>query len=235
MTITSGAGTTSINVTATVTPAAGSISVAATNTCGTGVARTVSLTVTAVLPGAITGPTNVCGVTTANYTIASLGTGYTYTWVLAMSGWTITSGQGTTSINVSGPATGTSALGLVKVTSTNSCGNTSGIRTIAATYCHSAIEDNNAGVAQANNMYSSLYPNPATAEFKLDVTSDKDKEITLQVYDVLGNLIISEKHQIKIGTTTLNTNIEDYKKGLYFVRLVDADLNTVYSQTVIKQ
>ena len=71
--------------------------------------------------------------------------------------------------------------------------------------------------------------------FKLDVTTDMDEEMTVMVYDVLGNLVISEKHQLVNGTTTLTTNIENYKAGMYFVRLVDKDANTVYSGTVVKQ
>jgi hypothetical protein len=234
MTITGGAGTTSITVSATGTPAAGTVSVAGTDACGTGTARTVNLVTTAVLPGAITGPTNICGVTSAAYSIASLGAGYTYSWTLSMTGWSITSGAGTTAITCSGPATGTTASGLVKVTSTNSCGSTSGLRTLAVTYCHSAIA-NNSSNDQSNNMFSTLYPNPTTGEFKIDVTTDLDEEMTIQVYDVLGNLIISEKHQVVSGTSTLNTNLESYKNGMYFVRLVDSKASTVYSQTVIKQ
>ena len=148
-----------------------------------------------------------------------------------MSSWTITSGAGTTAITCSGPATGTTSSGLVKVTSTNTCASTSGIRTKAVTYCHSAI----ANVAEQNGgTYSPLYPNPTNGEFKIDVTADANEEMTIQVYDVLGNLVISQKHQIMSGTSTLTTNLDNYKTGMYFVRLVDSSASTVYSQTVIK-
>jgi hypothetical protein len=241
MTITSGAGTTAITVTATGTPAAGTVSVAATNVCGTGIARSVSLTNSATLPGTITGPANICGVTTATYSIASLGAGYTYTWSLAMIGWYVgTTGTATTitttstSIVIHGPAAGSSGIGILKVTATNNCGATSGIRTLGVTYCHDGIANGNNN-SESGATLSNLYPNPTSSDFKIDVTTDTDKDITVQIYDVLGNLIINEKHQITIGTNTLTTNIEDYKKGLYFVRLVDCNLKTVYSQTVIKQ
>jgi hypothetical protein len=232
MTITGGAGTTSIAVTASGIPASGSISVAATNVCGTGTARTLALTTNSILPGAITGPTSLCGQTSAAYTISSLGAGYTYNWVLAMSGWTITSGLGTTSITVSGPATGTSSSGLVKVTSTNSCGSTSGLRTLGVAYCHSAISNN--GNTDDNSFSSALYPNPTNGEFKMDVTTEIAEEMIIQVYDVLGNLVISQKHELAKGTSTVTTDLTNYKAGLYFVRLVDSKANTVYSQTVIK-
>jgi hypothetical protein len=232
MTITSGAGTTSITVVATGTPANGAVSVAATNVCGTGTARVLNVTTASPIPGAISGPTNICGMTTAAFSVPSLGTGYTYNWSLAMSAWTITSGAGTTAITCAGPGTPTSYSGLVKVTSTNTCASTSGIRTKAVTYCHTAIANN---ADQNGSSYSPLYPNPTNGEFKMDVTTDINEEMTIQVYDVLGNLVISEKHQVANGTSTLTTNLESYKTGMYFVRLIDSNASTVYSQTVIKQ
>jgi hypothetical protein len=234
MTITSGAGTNSITVSATGTPAAGTVSVGATDACGTGTARSVTLNINSIQPGVITGPTSLCGLSTAAYSVASVGAGYTYNWTLSMSGWTITSGAGTNSITCAGSPTGTSTAGLVKVTSTNSCGLTSAVRSLANTYCHSAIANNN-GTEQSGNSFSALYPNPTSGEFKLDVTTDMDEVMTVQVYDVLGNLIISEKHQVTNGTSTLTTNLESYKAGIYFVRLVDSNAGNIYSQNVIKQ
>jgi hypothetical protein len=237
MTITSGAGTTSITVSATGAPAAGTLSVAATNVCGTGTARSIALTLAAVLPGAISGTATLCGQSTATYSIVSLGAGYTYNWTLAMSGWHIGSISGPTSLSTSatsitiyGPATGTTSSGLIKVSSSNNCGNVSGLRTLGVTYCHNAISNNNS----VANTSSSLYPNPTTGEFKIDVTTDLDEEMTIQVYDVSGKLIISEKHNVTTGTSTLTTTLENYKAGLYFVRLLDSKAANVYSQTVIK-
>ena len=108
------------------------------------------------------------------------------------------------------------------------------MRTLGNTYCHSGIAYGNTN-DETGTAFSAVYPNPTATDFKIDVTTDLDKEITLQVYDVLGNLIISKKHQIASGTSTINTNIENYKNGMYFVRLVDSNASTVYSQTVIKQ
>ena len=235
MTITSGATTTSITIAVTGTPAGGTVSVAAVNACGTGAVRSVTLTTAAILPGAITGPASLCGATSAAYSVASVGSSYTYNWVLAMSGWSILSGQGTTRIVATGPSSGTSTSGMVKVSSTNSCSQTSALRTMAVTYCHNSIANNNNSGDQNGTSFSNIYPNPTSGEFKLDVTSEMDNVIVIEVYDVAGSLVSREKHQIGIGTTTLNTNIENYRAGLYFVRIVDSGSITIYSQTVIKQ
>ena len=86
-----------------------------------------------------------------------------------------------------------------------------------------------------NEILKQIYPNPAFTEFIIDMNSDSDKEITLEVYDVLGNLLIKEKHQITEGVNSLKTDIEKYHNGMYFVRLVDTNSNSIYTQRVIKQ
>ena len=225
----------------------GSISCAATNACGNGTARTLNLVVTAIQPGLISGPTTVCGVNTATYTVASVGAGYTYNWSLSLgAGWSITSGQGTNSITISGTSVTTNPLsGSVKVTSTNSCGMTSAYRTLAVTYCRDGIAMSN--TETNSNTFSNIYPNPTSSDFTIDVVSagstgsltsgstTENQEVTVEVYDVLGNLVIHAKHQLVAGTNTMKTNMEDFKNGMYFVRLLDVDSNVIHSQTVVKQ
>ena len=196
-------------------------------------------------PGAITGPTSICGVTTASYSVVALSGSYTYNWSLTLTGWSITSGQGTNSITVSGPATGTSSSGLVRVSATNTCGSTSALRTMAVTYCHDGIAMDTE--TESGNSFSNIYPNPTSSEFTIDVVSagstgsltsgstTENQEVTVEVYDVLGNLVIHSKHQLVSGTNTMKTNIEEFKNGMYFVRLLDVDSNVIHSQTVIKQ
>ncbi|MEJ8758370.1 ice-binding family protein [Pontibacter sp. H259] len=126
-TIVSGQGTTSIKVTAGST--AGNISVTATNDCGISPAKTKAVKVSTeapVKPGAISGPATVCGgQTSITYSIAPVTGATSYEW--SAPGWTITSGQGTTSINVTAGATGTT----ISVIAKNACGNTSPVQLAA--------------------------------------------------------------------------------------------------------
>jgi hypothetical protein len=236
MTINGAAGGNSINVNISGYTT-GNISVVSHDTCGNSLPRSLTLTAVAVQPGAITGPTNICGVTTASYSVVALSGSYTYNWSLTLTGWSITSGQGTNSITVSGPATGTISSGLVRVSATNTCGSTSALRTMGVTYCHDGIAMN--GTETNSNTFSNIYPNPTSSEFTIDVISTgsttENQEVTVEVYDVLGNLVISAKHQLVSGTNTMKTNIEDFKNGMYFVRLLDVNSNVIHSQTVIKE
>ncbi len=119
-----GSGT-SININWT-TPGTYTVSVTATNTCGTSTARTLSVVVdppAPAQPGAITGLINPCP-GTEGYSIAAVTNATSYNWSIS-GGGTIT-GSGTTASVVwstsGGPYT-------ISVTATNSCG-TSTARTL---------------------------------------------------------------------------------------------------------
>jgi hypothetical protein len=116
---------TSTSITATAGATGGTISVTANNSCGSGTARTLSVTVTALpsQPGTITGATSVCQGSSQTYSISAVSGATSYTWALP-AGW---SGSSTsTSITAAAGATG----GTISVTATNSCG-TSTARTLS--------------------------------------------------------------------------------------------------------
>ncbi|MBL4657414.1 MAG: PKD domain-containing protein, partial [Flavobacteriales bacterium] len=115
--INSGQGSTSIGV--TVGASAGSVCVTATNSCGSSAPGCLSVTPvsTPAVPGGITGNANPCAGTSVTYSIGAVSGASSYTWTVP-AGWTITAGQGTTSITV----TVGSASGNVCVRSCSSCG-----------------------------------------------------------------------------------------------------------------
>lgn len=86
-----------------------------------------------------------------------------------------------------------------------------------------------------NNSNFSLYPNPTSNEFTIDVTADATANVVVEVYDVLGKQIISKQVTLNSGVTSVKTNIEQFTNGMYFVRLVDGDNNVVYTQREIKE
>ena len=210
----------------------GVISVAGTNLCGTGPYRALNLVTSGIQPGTISGPLNTCGLTTATYSVAPVANAASYTWGLA-TGMTWGTGQGTNVINVNiAPSVGsTTAVSPLKVAETNTCGNTSLFRTTSITRCLSPDAMNTEG----GNTFSNVYPNPTSAEFTMDITADKDQEIVMEIYDVLGNIVISEKHTLTGGTSTMKTNMEQFNNGMYFVRILDANSNVMHTERVVKQ
>ena len=144
--ITAGAGTTSITVTTGSASQNGNISVTAGNSCGTSTARTLAVSVspgTPAQPEAIIGTATQCpGITSQTYSIAAVTNATTYNWTVP-TGWSITSGAGTTSITVT---TGSASQnGNISVTAGNSCG-TSTARTLAVTVNPASV----AGTVSAN-------------------------------------------------------------------------------------
>ncbi|MDI6046470.1 LamG-like jellyroll fold domain-containing protein [Flavobacterium yafengii] len=131
--ITGGAGTNSITVTSGTASQNGTISVTATNSCGTSTASTLAVTVspaTPVTPGVIAGTPSVCpSITGLSYSIAVVPNATTYNWSVPI-GWSLTGGAGTNSITVTSGTAGQN--GTISVTATNSCG-TSSARTLAVT------------------------------------------------------------------------------------------------------
>ncbi|MDP4807276.1 MAG: hypothetical protein NWR49_09200, partial [Crocinitomicaceae bacterium] len=117
MDISSGQGTNAIVVTLDQNSFnSGAITVLATNNGCTSAIRTLSVS---KATATITGPTGVCGITSATYSVPS-DAGSAFSWTLP-SWMTLVSGQGTNMINVTMPATGTSAQAL-SVDITTACG-----------------------------------------------------------------------------------------------------------------
>jgi gliding motility-associated-like protein len=116
-TITSGQGTTSINVTAGA--AGGNICVDASNLCGTSAqqCKAVTIATTPATPGAPSGTTTMCSGANVIFTTTGSAGATSYNWTVP-AGAVINSGQGTTSINVTMGA----SSGNVCVTASNACG-----------------------------------------------------------------------------------------------------------------
>ncbi len=232
MTLVSGAGTTSVLVNVSSSFTLGVVRVMAVNNCGS--IPGASLAVYGkTSPNVLTGPSNVCGMTTATYTCNSVFNALSYAWTVPAS-WTIT-GQGTTTIVATMPANVNNAMfsGIVRVHAVSNCG-ISADKVMMVNYCKSETAMLNT-TEDVQFSFSSVYPNPATSEFTVDITSMIENEVTVQVYDVLGNLVVNKKHQIVNGTNTMKTNIENFENGIYFVRLLDVDSNVINTQRVIKQ
>ena len=116
--ITAGQGTTSITVNASTS--GGQITARAVNVCGPSGASIKTVQPTQgppAMPGAISGKQYGCAKSTATYTIADVTGATSYTWTVP-TGWTIVSGQGTTSITV----TVGSEKGKISVRGSNICG-----------------------------------------------------------------------------------------------------------------
>ena len=133
-TITAGQGTNIITVTTASNSGSGTVSVTPSSTTAgyliTGTTRTRSVTVVAVTsapaqPSTINGNATVCSGQSFHYSVTNVS-GITYTWAVP-SDWTITAGQGTSSITVMAG----NSNGSVSVTPSTTCGGNGTARTLA--------------------------------------------------------------------------------------------------------
>jgi hypothetical protein len=203
--------------------------VTSNNGCATSVARTLTISKSTAAPGVITGPkSGLCALGTATYSIAAVSGATSYNWYTP-AGMLITSGGGTTRITVN--ITSSLTTGTLKVNAQNNCGvSTSSSLSVS---CASPVAMDGQQETVQNSIL--LYPNPTSNEFMIDISSDFDREVLVEVYDLPGNLFKQEKHLLLSGTSTIKTNIEENKSGIYFVRITDKDNNVLYTQRVIKQ
>ena len=119
-TINSGQGTNSISLTAPASYVSAAIAVAASSACGTSTNRTITVRSVPAIPGTITGPTNtVCSGGSYTYSIVNVTGATSYTWTVP-AGWSINSGQGTNTVNITPAAYTTASISVVSV---NACGN----------------------------------------------------------------------------------------------------------------
>jgi len=130
----------------------GVITVKAYNQCATTVAKSL-LVIRKPKIAFIQGPVTTCGITTATYNAAVIS-GATYAWTVP-SGMTITSGQGTSTIQVAIASNYTN--GLISLTATNPCG-----KSDALVYEVNAIQRPTVinGLANIANATSGTYSTP---------------------------------------------------------------------------
>ncbi|MBC7694816.1 MAG: T9SS type A sorting domain-containing protein [Burkholderiales bacterium] len=78
-----------------------------------------------------------------------------------------------------------------------------------------------------------LYPNPATANTNISFTITEKNKVSVNVYDVLGNLvsILSQNNDFEKGKNTISLNTSSLSSGVYYISL---DINgTKETKTLI--
>ncbi|MCB9175087.1 MAG: T9SS type A sorting domain-containing protein [Flavobacteriales bacterium] len=73
----------------------------------------------------------------------------------------------------------------------------------------------------ASNVVASPYPNPAANLLRVPVRNGVKGDVTIEVYDLLGKLVISEKQTI--GNEALRVNVASISNGAYVFNLTFAD------------
>ncbi|HLG33929.1 MAG TPA: LamG-like jellyroll fold domain-containing protein [Bacteroidia bacterium] len=205
--ISSGQGTTSVNVLYTNTYTSGNISVVATNSCGSSGASSITTTGVPAQPGNINGPASVChNQNNVIYNIAAVTGATSYTWTVPP-GTQIKNGQGTVQIKV---RFGNSA-GNITVKANNACGS-GPIRTLAI-----AMPCREEESISLNDFEVNVYPNPSSNDFTFVIDASEKISCSINIFDLTGRIVESHQHisagkEFKCG--------EELTNGIYYVEII---------------
>lgn len=211
--IDSGQGTMGIWVSYADTFSIGAINIYASDSCGSGAARTLTITGYPNSPTSINGNATVCANTTDNYySIDSVQYATDYEWVVP-TGDSIISGQGTTMIDVAFDSIG----GNIIVIAMNECG------TSDSTYLAVSINSCEGRRSHVINVTSNsgsakLYPNPTTGSVTVIYTLPTSTG-ELQLFDLLGRMVNS--YQLDGHKNQFNFDATYLCCGMFQYRIVD--------------
>ncbi len=219
-TLVSGQGSNSITVDFPASFASATVSVRAVTACGVmSIIKNYAVAQRPATPGVISGPAVACATASNTYSIAAVSGATSYTWT-APAGWTINSGQGTTSVNVTA---GTNA-GNISVTANNSC-KPSTAKTLALTInpgCRTARpeEESLANSTDEDGDLAKVYPNPFTDEFTIEYNSaNVDEKVAYKVFDITGRLAEAKAVGNNKGNNKITVNLPLEATGLYVIEL----------------
>ena len=161
-------------------------------------------------PGSISGSSTPCRNQPNVYSISAVAGATSYQWTVP-SGYTIQSGQGTTSITV--VAGGTS--GSIGVRAVNACGTSSiTTRSLRPKTCSSSMP-----------MAIELWPNPTT-DHVFFAFEEKQPDL-LEIYDMMGRTIYS-------GSWIVEFDVTGLAGGIYFVRATSGEESVVKRMEVAR-
>lgn len=68
-----------------------------------------------------------------------------------------------------------------------------------------------------------LYPNPAKDMITIEWDAISDDQVTIEMIDVTGKVVLSEKKAVSMGEATETINLTNNTKGLYMVRVISSN------------
>jgi hypothetical protein len=194
----------------------GTITVRGVNSCGTGNARSVSVSVLPARPGSISGSTTPCTGQTYNYGTASVSSATSYNWSVP-SGAVISSGQAPYSKDIQvtyGPLTASNQL--VTVSASNTCG-TGAVRSLSGITIGSCGGSREA--AELPGITATVYPNPTSGQFFLALETLNDEELDITLSNLVGQVFHRELRSVIPGAQLITYELRGQKSGVYLLRI----------------
>ncbi len=84
--------------------------------------------------------------------------------------------------------------------------------------CGSTVTTGVKNIAK-NEMISKIFPNPATNNVNIQVTLGTANDITVELYNAIGQKVAASKGNGNLGENTINMNLGNLNSGVYFVKI----------------
>lgn len=182
------------------------MTVSASNSCGTSGLRYLALRGTPPQPAPISGPLSVCINTSGNYEVSTVTSAINYTWSSSSAGIVQAQGSKLTSVLWNTSATNQA----VTLMASNACGN-SPVRVL------SGIAVSNCSKSQPGTEILDLqaYPNPASTQVTLRINSSVGGEHRLKLYDISGRIVWNQAIGLVSGDNTIELDLSGHSSGMY--------------------
>jgi hypothetical protein len=96
-----------------------------------------------------------------------------------------------------------------------------------------AFTGNVAGLAEQNIFADlTIYPNPTTENFTLNLQSKEAQAISLALISVTGEILYSKNEDIKVGANSITLPSIGIAKGNYLVRITAGGVNSTFSVVI---
>jgi len=88
-------------------------------------------------------------------------------------------------------------------------------------------EAGTSSIGENEKVSFSIYPNPVNSNATLEVKLSENSNVQLDIVNVLGEVTLSESHNMNSGNNSININVSQLTSGIYFAHLtVNGETNT---------
>ncbi|MFT5780367.1 MAG: hypothetical protein ACI837_003329, partial [Crocinitomicaceae bacterium] len=96
-----------------------------------------------------------------------------------------------------------------------------------------------ASLKNANGEFSeemvSIYPNPSSSDFMISIHSDETRDLSMSVFNSLGQIIQERSTKIQKGNTVMNIISNEWATGIYHIQLLDLNSGQTINKKFIKK
>lgn len=77
-----------------------------------------------------------------------------------------------------------------------------------------------------SNTDVAVYPNPANFSITYTFFEETDGNVTMEVLDMVGKIVLQETHDVKRGYNTIESSVNNLSTGVYYLKLIRPDGET---------